>query len=196
MTPTWLEAHASYIDSSRTTTAQQLTFNAGSVDRAALLKVPMFPAGVLKVGTPLTVEITVAHDKGIGSAADSDIVYGVSDGTRVIGFLSLDKKNYPNQAPCYGYEGMSGATLSSIISGPATPKPSDSFYPGQYVFTLKLDERWGSCYTAHDGGFVRTAGYNNRLALSNGLTLEVYKSDKKERVGIRFIKVAIMHDDA
>ena len=48
MTPTWLEAHASYIDSSRKVTPQQLTFNAGAKDNAALLKVPMIPSGVLK----------------------------------------------------------------------------------------------------------------------------------------------------
>ena len=53
-----------------------------------------------------------------------------------------------------------------VIHGPITPKPSDSFYPGQFVFTLKLDERWGSCYTAHDGGFVKTVGYNKRLMLN------------------------------
>ena len=91
-------------------------------------------------------------------------------------------------------EGKSGSTLSSTRYGSATPKPSDSFFPGQFVFTLKLDERWGSCYTAHDGGFVKTAGYNNRLVLSKGLTLEVYKADGIERVGIRYIKVAIKQD--
>ena len=197
MTPTWLEAHASYIDSSRASTAQQLTFNAGSVGQAALLKVPMIPAGVLKVSTPLTVEITVAHDISIGGqSVDSDIRYGVSDGIRFIGFEAPDKGNYVNHAPCYGVEGMSGATLSSSQYNPVTPKPTDSIYPGQLVFTLKLDERWGSCYTAHDGGFVRTAGYNNRLMLSKGLILEVYKSNKEERVGIRFIKVSITQDDA
>ena len=91
MTPTWLEAHASYIDSSRTATAKQLTFNACAVQNAALLKVPMIHAGVLKVGTPLTVEITVAHDVSIGKVPDSDIRYGVSDGTRFIGFQTCDK---------------------------------------------------------------------------------------------------------
>ena len=192
MTPTWLEAHASYIDSARTATVQQLTFNAGAVDNAALLKVPMIADGVLKVLTSLTAEITVAHDISIGKTADSDIRYGVSDGTRFIGFEAPDKGNYGNHAPCYGVEGLSGATLSSRRFNPITPKPSDSFYPGQYDFTLKLDERWGSCYTTHDGGFVRTAGYNNRLMLSKGLTLEVYKENKEERVGIRFIKVSLI----
>jgi len=197
MTPTWLEAHASFIDSSRTSTGKQLTFNAGAVDHAALLKVPMIPAGVLKVSTSLTIQITVAHDISIGGHPnDSDIRYGVSDGTKFVGFETCDKGNYGSNAPCYGSEGVSGAILSSLKYNPVTPKPSDSFYPGQYVFTFKLDERWGSCYTAHDGGFVKTAGYNNRLVLDKGLTLEVYKSGKAERVGIRFIEVTIIQDDA
>ena len=80
--------------------------------------------------------------------------------------------------------------------GPITPKPSNSFYPGQFVFTLKLEERWGSCYTAHDGGFVMTAGYRKRPMLNKGLILEAYKSDKGERVGIKFIKVTIIEDGA
>ena len=196
MTPTWLEAHASYIGSSRTSTPQQLTFNAGAVNHAALLKVPMIPAGVLKVSSPLTVEITVAHDVSIGNIPDSDIRYGVSDGSRFVGFEACDKGNYGTNAPCYGVEGMSGATFSSIQYKSATPKASDSFYPGQFLFTLKLDERWGSCYTAHDGGFVKTAGYNNRLMLNKGLTLEVYKADRGERVGIRFIKVSVIENEA
>ena len=194
MTPSWLEAHASYIDNSRTLTPDQLTFNAGSVASAALLKVPLIPAGACKDSSPLTVEIIVAHDVSIGQGPDSDIRYGISDGTRFVGFETCDKGNYGTNPPCYGFEGVSGSTISSRRNEPVTPKPSDSFYPGQFVFTLKVDERWGSCYIAHDGGFVRTAGYKNRLMLSKGLTLEVYKSDKGENVGIRYIKVAIKQD--
>ena len=86
-------------------------------------------------------------------------------------------------------EGVSGTALTPTRNEPTKPKPSDSFFPGQFVFTLKLDERWGSCYTAHG-----TAGYNNRLVLSKGLTLVVYKQNKIERVGIKYIKVAIKQD--
>ncbi len=92
--------------------------------------------------------------------------------------------------------GVPGSTLTSIRSNGATPKPTDSFYPGQFVFTLKQYQHWGSYYTAHDGGFVQTAGYNNRLMLNKGLTLEVYKGGPGERVGIKFIKVAIIQDAA
>jgi len=84
--------------------------------------------------------------------------------------------------------------LTSRQRGATKPNTTDSFYPGQFVFTIKLDEGWGSCYTAHDGGFVKTAGYKNQLMLSNGLTLEVYKSDSGEKVGIKYIKVAIKRD--
>lgn len=73
MTPSWLEAHASFIDSSRTATAEQLTFNGGVSRDAALLKVPLIPAGFFKGNTPLTVEITVANDVTIGTMVDSDI---------------------------------------------------------------------------------------------------------------------------
>ena len=194
MTPSWLESHASYINSDRSTSTSQITFNAGSTANAALLKVFLISAGALTDDTPLTVEITVANDIGIGKTADSDIRYGVSDGSKFIGFESPDQGNYGNHGPCYGCEGVSGASLSSIRRDPVTPKTTDSVYPGQFVYTLKLDERWGSCYTAHDGGFVRTASYNNRLMLSKGLSLEVYKSDKGEKVGIRFIRVVITKD--
>lgn len=194
MTPLWLETHASYINSDRSTSASQITFNAGSTANAALLKIPLIAAGVLTDATPLTVEITVANDVSIGTSHDSDISYGVSDGSKFVGWQTVDKKNYGTYSPCYGMEGASGVTLSSLRFDPITPKPSDSFYPGQFVFTLRLDERWGSCYTPHDAGFVRTAGYNNRLVLSKGLILEVYKGDKGEKVGIKFIKVSITKD--
>ena len=156
---------------------------------AALLKVSIIPTGVCKDSTPLTVEITVANDISIGQGSDSDIRYGVSDGTQFIGFHTTDKANYGELSPCFGMEGVSGTALTPTRNEPTKPKPSDSFFPGQFVFTLKLDERWGSCYTAHG-----TAGYNNRLVLSKGLTLVVYKQNKIERVGIKYIKVAIKQD--
>ncbi len=195
MTPTWLEAHASYIDSAHSKTTEQLTFNAGSVDHAALLKVPMIPAGWLQYSAPLTVKIVVSNDVSIGKSQDTDISYGVSDGVSFVGLKTVDKNNYGSLAPCYGNEGVSGTTLTGIREiGIFSPRPSDTHYPGQFVMTLKLDEHWGSCYTAHDGGFVKTAVYKKRLMLNKGLTLEVYKQHKVERVGIKYIEVTVIQD--
>ena len=196
MTPTWFEGHASHIDSSHSTTADLITFNTGVTENAALIKVPLIAADVLKDCVPLTVEITVANDVTIGGKPDSDIRYGLSDGTTFIGFEATDKGNYKDTSPCYGIEGTSGNILKEIkYINPNFPKVNiNSYYPGQFEFTFKLDQRWGSCHTAQDQGFVKTAGYINRLKVSKGLTLEVYREHKDDRVGIKFIKVAIIQD--
>ena len=94
--------------------------------------------------------------------------------TKFVGFQTLDRSNYGAYAPCSGIEGASGGALSSRQRDAVTSKPSaGSVYPGQFVFTLKLDERFGSCYTAHDAGFVRTASYDNQLMPNNGLNFSL-----------------------
>lgn len=193
MTPIWLEAYASYIENWRTLTSKQLTFNAGSVNDTALLKVPMIPAGSLSSTSRLTVEITVANGINIGSFNDGDINYGVSDGSKFVGFHIPKMNHYVS--PCFGMEGLSGVTISSTRYDPYSDDPRRP-YSAQFVFILKLDERWDSCYTARDEGFVNTAVYNNRLIINKGLTLEVYKGDSGVRIGITFIKVAIIQYDA
>ena len=196
MTPSWLEAHASYISIYRLNTNEQLTFIAGPSDnQAVLLKVPLIPTNVLQNSTPLTVKIVVLHNVDIGTKEDSDITYGMSDGISFVGFWTTDKSNYHNQSPCFGIEGSSGTSVTGDSwIGYISPIQSDKLFPGKFVITLKLDERWGSCYTAHDDGFVNTAGYTKRLVLSKGLSLEVYKHNKEASVGIKFIEVTVVED--
>ncbi|KAL9954533.1 hypothetical protein ACROYT_G042083 [Oculina patagonica] len=199
MTPSWLVAHASYINSYRLNATEQLTFTAGpSQHDISLLKVPVIPAGALRNSSALTVKIVVCNDIEIGEKEESDPRYGMSDGISFVGFETVDKNTYAkNFAPCFGIEGSSGSTLTGQRwIGYSSPRPVDTSYPGQFVITLKLDahENWGFCYTAHDGGFVNTAGFNNRLVLSNGLSLEAYKHEKFERVGIKFLEVTVVED--
>lgn len=75
------------------------------------------------------------------------------------------------------------------------PLASASFYPDQFVFILKLDQPWGSCFTPHGGGFIKTVEYTKQLQLSRGLTLEVYKTDLRETVGIKHIAITVMKTD-
>jgi len=193
MTPSWLEAHASYINKLRSSASEQLAFKADLLDNAALLKVPIIPAGILQDSTLVTLKIVVSMDKDIGKKEDSDPAYGVSDGVSFLGFMTVDKQNYANgDSPCFGIEGMSGDSLTGSRLISRFGRPNDSFYLDHFIITLKLNEHWGSCYTAHDGGFVKTAAYNKRLLLSNGLNLEVYKNNKLERVGIKFIELTVM----
>ena len=41
---------------------------------------------------------------------------------------------------------------------------------------------------------MKIVGYNNRVLVSKGLTLEVYKDGATERVGIKYVKVVIKQD--
>ena len=197
MAPSWLKRRASYINSNHDMTTDQITFNAGPIMNAALLKVPLVAAGVLEDGAVLTVEMTVVNDASIGQGRDSDIRYGVSDRTSFIGFETVDKFNYVTLSPCFGVEGKSGETLTELqrfdrfTSLPA----SEKFYPDQFFITLKLDQSWGSCFTPHSGGFIKTAEYTKQLLLSHGLTLEIYKSNGREIVGIKHINVTVTIND-
>ena len=158
---------------------------------ATLFKVPMIPVNALQNSTSLTVKIVVSTDVTNGSTDfDGDMMYGVSNGISFVGFDIVDKNNYDNFPPCYRSEGVS---LISLVSS-SLHKPSDSFFPSQVVGTLNLNEFWGPCYTAHDGGFAKTAVCNERLTLSKGLTFEVHKDQKHERIGIKFIEVTIIQD--
>jgi len=194
MTPYWLQAHTLYINPNRNSTTEQLTFLAGSLNNAALLKVPIIPADVLEDSSPVTLKIVVSMDEDIGENEDSDPIYGVSDGVSFLGFETVDKLIYDRDvSPCLGIEGTSGNSLTGVtLTSTNRPSTNDTFYPDQFVMTLKITERWGSCYTAHDGGFVKIAHYNKRPLLSKGLTLEVYKGQARERVGIKFIEVTVM----
>ena len=197
MTPSWLKTHASYINSNHNITTDQIAFKAGSTIDAALLKVPLVAAGLLEDGPVLTVEMTVANDVSVGQMKDSDIKYGVSDGTSFIGFETVDKLNYDEWSPCFGAEGKSGETLTEIQArGMFFPLSSENVYPDHFVFTFKLHQAWGSCFIPQGGGFIKTTEYTNQLLLSHGLTLEVYKTDSTELVGIKYINVTVTINEA
>ena len=199
MTPSWLETNAANISSHRSTTTDQMTFNAGSKGFELLLRVALVAPGVLVDETPLTVEIIVANDISIGETTDSDPTYGLSDGTNFTGFETMDRRNYVKFAPCFGTQSSSGETKTFIeaLESMTALVPADSFFPDQFVFTLALkpDKPWGFCFTAHGGGYTKTASYTRQLLLSHGLALEVYRGNRGERVGIKFIKVTIMKTD-
>ena len=196
MPPSLLKTHASYIDSNHKITTDQITFSAGTTMDAALLKVPLVGAGVLEDGAVLTVEMTVANDVSIGKVKDSDIRYGVSDGASFIGFETVDRSNY-GISPCFGAEGKSGETLTELqrLDRSTSLPESEKFYPDQFFITLKVDQSWGSCFTPHDGGFIKTAEYTKQLLLSHGLTMEIYKSHARELVGIKYINITVTIND-
>jgi len=86
MIPSWLETHASYINSARSNTNEQLTFKPGHLKDAALLKVLIIPTGILTDSSLITLKIVLSLDEDIGKKEDSDPSFGVSDGESFVGF--------------------------------------------------------------------------------------------------------------
>lgn len=200
MTPSWLASNASYI-TNHTKTNQQITFQKGDSKFAALLKVPLVTAGVLSDNTPLTIRIVVATDVNIAQSTDTDPYYGLSDGTNFVGFKTPYEGSYDRKQPCFGLEGFSGAKLN--VSNKAIKSNGDEdgiSFPDKFVFTFKLNQEKGrkprgKCVIAQGGGFTREVQYRKRrLKLNRGLTLEVYKTDANEEVGIKYIEVTICLD--
>ena len=123
-------------------------------------------AGILKDGTPLTVEITVVNDVSFGQSIDSDPLYGVSGGTSFIGIQTVDQSNYCCNHyfyPYHGVEGTSGETYTDReVFDKTSPSQAAKFYPDQFVFAFKVKKSWGSCFTAGDGGSTKTVNYTRQ----------------------------------
>ena len=156
--------------------------------------VPLIPPKVTTANDNLVIKMAVGLETKYGQG-DSDPSFVVSDGSRFIGAITVDKGNYRIHAPCYGIEGGSGPTMNGHRTGVPRPKPSEKYYPGRFEIQLSLSDRWGTCFFPLDGGFSREVVYQNKLDPRNGLFLEIYGNDANEKVGIKYIEVNIMQEN-
>ena len=130
MTPKWIASHASFIDNKHNLWPEELLFKTcGKPPDPALLKITLFPSHMLPANTPLTIKIKVALNTVIGTKEDSDVMIGLSDGYKFLGFEVRDKGN--RESPCIGLQGVSGASISNLKYGSSDPAPHQKFYPGK-----------------------------------------------------------------
>ena len=155
--------------------------------------VPLIQPAVTSANAKLFIKMNVGLETTFG-AGDSDPSFVISDGSRFIGMLTLDKNNYKTSAPCLGIEGASGPTMSHRRTDAYLPKPSESYYPGRFEIQLSLSDRWGTCFVPLDGGFSREMIYQNKLNPRKGLFLEIYGEDAKEKEGIKYIEITILKE--
>ena len=71
------------------------------------------------------------------------------------------------------------ASWSSLWFGSPLPKPAESYYPGRVETKLSLSDRWGTCFTSHDGGFSSEMIFQRKLNPQKGLFLEIYETDRQ-----------------
>ncbi|XP_078352196.1 uncharacterized protein LOC144636860 [Oculina patagonica] len=160
-----------------------------------LMIVPLIPPGVIDTNANLVIKMAVALETTFGQG-ESDPSFGVSDGQRFIGWMTMDKNNYKDHAPCRGIEGSSGTTLNDQHLDAAFPKPSETqYYPGRFEIQLSLSDRWGTCFVPLDGGFSREMAYQNKLNPRNGLFLEIYGEAAQEKEGIKYIELSILQEN-
>ena len=195
MTPKWLVKHAT-IYGSYTYKPNYLEILAGTAHYQHVLQVQLVPPGVLTNDDSkcVTVTLTIAMDTVWADSRDHDPSLGISDGERFIGFIV---RNKGTTSPCYKAEGnnvnnvltnvkhdTSGAKLSTYSQG----------YSNEVKIQIKPCEKWGSCHTEHEGGFVFIVNYQRNLDLTKGLYLEVYRTHAGEIYRIKYITVNVDMD--
>ena len=186
---------ATFMHHHHTVTGTKLTFLSAPQNYALLLKVPLIPPAAVDADASLVVKMVIGTDIGIGQG-ESDPSYVISDGQFFIGAHIRDKNNYKTGAPCVCIEGSSGKTIGADRRQDSSlPKPSESYYPGRLETRLSLSDRWGTCFVSLDGGFSREMIFQHKLNPHNGLYLEIYADESKEKVGIKFIEVSIVQEN-
>ena len=159
-----------------------------------LMQVPLIPAEKLDADANLVIKMIIGTDIDIGQG-ESDPSYVISDGQFFVGVHIRDKNNYKTLSPCNPLEGSSGNTMGSDRRhGPNLLKPAESYYPGRVETKLSLSDRWGNCFTSHDGGSSSEMIFQHKLNPQKGLFLEIYADDSNEKVGIKYIEVTIVRE--
>ena len=104
--------------------------------------------------------------------------------------MAPDKGNYNTRPPCIKAEGIVGSTLQNRNFG-SSPLVLSKHYSSEIKICIKPNEKWGSCLTVHDGGYINNQDYQSSLDLTNGLNLEIYREDAHEKYRIKYIMIDV-----
>ena len=191
MTPKWIHKNA-IINGPYALYTQYLEIlgTTGGYHQRAL-QVQLIAPNVLTSTDNITVTVTVSVDTAIADGVDHDITFGISDGVSFVGFITHDKGNYPGLSPCHKSEGKVVATVLQNIQQGNGPVVVSRKYSSEIKIQIKLTEKWGSCHTEHDEGYVNTQDYQTSLNLSKALYLEIYRNNAAEKYRIKYIVVDI-----
>jgi len=155
------------------------------------LQVQLVAPNILTSTDSITVTVAVAVDTNLPDTKDHDIIFGISDGTSFIGFQAPDKDNYPTISPCLKHEGDVGQNVLKNLKGGNGPLVTSRKYSSEIKIQIKPSEKWGSCHTEHDGGYVNIQNYQTSLDFSKALYLEVYREHVAEKYHIKYIVVDV-----
>ena len=156
------------------------------------LQVQLVAPNILTSTDSVTASVTLAVDTTVAGSGDHDIIFGISDGVSFIEFIAYDKTNYPNKSPCHKFEGkIASTTLQSDIQEGNGPLVASRKYSSDIKIQIKPTEKWGSCHTENDEGYVNVQDYQHPLDLTKALYFEVYRHDPNEKYRIKYTVVDV-----
>ena len=190
MTPDWIQSSAT-IDGPYTSFPQYLEIRSTSSKSNRALNINVLPPGVLSSTDSYTVTLTIAMDPILATAPTASLgaILGISDGNAFIGSLLVDAGDYSYSPPCRRFEGLrSSGQLINTRDTSTGPLVTSTQFPSEITLQFRPNEKWGSCTTGHDAGYVNIAKYDRSLDPSNGLFLEFYRGDNTgETYRIKYI---------
>ena len=191
MTPKWIHSNA-VITGPHALYHQYLEIlpTTGVIYQRAL-QIQLVAHNILTSNDSVTVTVTVAVDTTIADSNDHDMSFGISDGGSFIGFIAPDKSNYPTLSPCQKIEGKVVATTLQNAQQGTGPTVASRKHSSEIKMQIKPTEKWGSCHTEHDEGYVNIQEYQPSLDLTKTLYLEVYRNHAIEKYRIKYIVVDI-----
>ena len=80
--------------------------------------------------------------------------------------------------------------LQNTIHGTGSLVASRKF-SSEVKIQIKSIDRWGSCHTEHDEGYVNIQNYKCSLNLTKALNFEMYRQNAHERYRIKYIRVDV-----
>ena len=170
ITPRYAQEHATVIGSYTTFETRSIYLGTGGRSADTRLQVPIVPAGRFSTNASVTVKITAALDGSMLNQRDRDPQISITDGRVMNEYIILDINNYPT-APCRARS--ASGSQKTLQTGPV---------PDQFTFLFKPAERFGSCSTAQNGGFVNVATFNSQLDLSLGISLRLRMNEPNEDI--------------
>ena len=194
MTPKWIHNNA-VITGPHTLYSKYLEILAttGDVHQRAL-QVQLVAPNILTSTDSVTVSVTVAMNVTLANSMDHDPIFGISDGVSFIGFMVRDRDYYSVSSPCHKIEGKVMQTALKSVQYGSGPLVSSRTYSSEVKIQIKPTEKWGSCHSEHDGGYVNIQDYQASLDFTNALFLELYHENAHEKYRINYIVVDVDFD--
>ena len=197
MTPRWLHKHAiitgnytlfpHYLELDPTTVLKQQ-------NRQQAIQVKLVAPDILRSMDGIAVTVTIAMDTELANSGDHDPSFGISDGKYFVGFRAHDKTNYADISPCHHIEGDIIAGLLQNWVHVEGPVVTSQTFSSEIKLQFRPTEKWGSCHTEQNEGYVNIASYKHQLDITKGLYLQMYHDDDVEKYRIKYIEVDVYVD--